>query len=74
MNFLGQTSYFFPFILAYGLIAILLNLNKPHKGVMTLTLGALMLLGAISSTWNPLAALRGGRPERRLAWLRLEGL
>ena len=47
--FLGQTSYFFPFILLYGLVAILLKLNKPHKGVITLTLGALMLLGSISA-------------------------
>ena len=66
VNFLGQTSYFFPFILLYGLIAILLNLNKPHKGVMTLTLGALMLLGAISSILELLSprfeagALNGG--------------
>ncbi|OGS07005.1 MAG: hypothetical protein A2270_05910 [Elusimicrobia bacterium RIFOXYA12_FULL_51_18] len=66
VNFLGQTSYFFPFILLYGLIAILLKLNKPHKGVLTLTLGALMLLGAISSIIELLAprfetgALNGG--------------
>ena len=55
VNFLGQTSYFFPFILLYGLVAILLKLNKPHKGVMTLTLGALMLLGSISSIIDLLA-------------------
>jgi len=66
VNFLGQTSYFFPFILLYGLIAILLKVNKPHKGVMTLTLGALMLLGATSSIIELLApsfeagALNGG--------------
>ncbi len=49
VGFLGQTAYFFPFILLYGLVAILTKLNKPHKGVMTLTLGAFMLLGSISS-------------------------
>ena len=47
VGFLGQTAYFFPFILLYGLVAILTKLNKPHKGVMTLTLGAFMLLGSI---------------------------
>ncbi|MBU2573366.1 MAG: DNA translocase FtsK [Elusimicrobia bacterium] len=47
-SFLGNTAYVFPFILLYGLIAILLKLGKPHKGALTLLAGALMLLGAIS--------------------------
>ena len=42
-------TYLFPFILLYGLVAILLKLNKPHKGIMTLILGILMILGAIST-------------------------
>ena len=57
--FLGQTAYIFPFILFYGLVAILLKLNKPHKGVITLTLGAFMMLGAISSIIDILAARFG---------------
>ena len=57
--FLGQTAYFFPLILLYGLIAILLKLNKPHKGVMTLILGAFMLLGSISSIIDLLSARFG---------------
>lgn len=58
-DFLGQTAYIFPLIILYGLIAILLKLNKPHKGVMTLLLGALMLLGSISSFIDLLAARFG---------------
>ncbi len=49
MAFLGNTAYLFPFIFLYGLIAILMNLNKPHKGVLTLTTGILLVLGSVSS-------------------------
>jgi S-DNA-T family DNA segregation ATPase FtsK/SpoIIIE len=47
--FLGYTAYVFPFIFLYGLVALLLNLNKPHKGVLTLTGGILMILGSVSA-------------------------
>ncbi len=47
--FLGNTAYLFPFIFLYGLVAILLKLNKPHKGVFTLTAGILMILGSMSA-------------------------
>jgi S-DNA-T family DNA segregation ATPase FtsK/SpoIIIE len=57
--FLGQTAYFFPFILFYGLVAILLKLNKPHKGVLTLMLGAFLLLGSISAVIELLASRFG---------------
>ncbi len=46
---LGQSAYLFPFIFLYGLAAILLKLGKPHKGLMTLTAGILLMLGALSS-------------------------
>jgi S-DNA-T family DNA segregation ATPase FtsK/SpoIIIE len=49
VSFLGNTAYLFPFIFLYGLVALLLNLNKPHKGMLTLTAGILMILGAMSS-------------------------
>jgi len=49
MAFLGNTAYIFPFIFLYGLVAILMNLNKPHKGVITLTSGILLVLGSVSS-------------------------
>ncbi len=49
MSFLGNTAYLFPFIFLYGLVAILMNLNKPHKGVITLTSGILLVLGSVSS-------------------------
>ncbi|HAT72056.1 MAG TPA: cell division protein FtsK [Elusimicrobia bacterium] len=49
MAFLGNTAYVFPFIFLYGLVAILMNLNKPHKGALTLTSGILLVLGAVSS-------------------------
>jgi len=48
-TFLGNTAYIFPFIFLYGLVAILVKLNKPHKGVLTLTAGILLTLGSISA-------------------------
>ncbi|OGR69825.1 MAG: hypothetical protein A2089_09650 [Elusimicrobia bacterium GWD2_63_28] len=55
-DFLGHTSYLFPFIFLYGLVALLLNLNKPHKGVLTLTAGILMILGSLSAMLQLLSA------------------
>jgi len=49
LAFLGKTAYFFPFIFLYGLVAILLKVNKPHKGVLTLTAGIFLTLGAVSA-------------------------
>ena len=49
LTFLGNTAYLFPFIFLYGLVALLLNLNKPHKGVLTLTGGILLTLGSMSA-------------------------
>ncbi|MBI4351516.1 MAG: DNA translocase FtsK 4TM domain-containing protein [Elusimicrobia bacterium] len=48
-GFLGNTAYLFPFIFLYGLLAILANLKKPHKGALTLTAGILMILGSLSA-------------------------
>ena len=48
-DFLGNTAYLFPFVFLYGLVALLINLNKPHKGVLTLTAGTLMMLGSMSA-------------------------
>ena len=49
LSFLGNTAYIFPIIFLYGMVAILLNLNKPHKGAITLTSGILLLLGSVSA-------------------------
>ncbi len=49
LGFLGNTAYIFPVIFLYGLVAILTNLNKPHKGAITLTSGILLLLGSVSA-------------------------
>jgi S-DNA-T family DNA segregation ATPase FtsK/SpoIIIE len=63
---LGQSAYLFPFIFLYGLSAILLKLGKPHKGLLTLTGGILLMLGALSSglqlmgTAFPAAGFDGG--------------
>jgi S-DNA-T family DNA segregation ATPase FtsK/SpoIIIE len=63
---LGQSAYLFPFIFLYGLAAILLRLGKPHKGLLTLTGGILLMLGALSSglqlmgTAFPAAGFDGG--------------
>jgi len=48
-DFLGNTAYLFPFIFLYGLLALLANLKKPHKGALTLTAGILMILGSMSA-------------------------
>jgi S-DNA-T family DNA segregation ATPase FtsK/SpoIIIE len=53
---LGSTAYLFPFILLYGLIALLLNMNKPHKGVLTLTGGTFLILGSLSAAIERLNA------------------
>ncbi len=57
--FLGRTAYFFPFILLYGLVAILVKVNKPHKGVLTLSAGILMILGSVSAMLELLSARFG---------------
>jgi len=49
MGFLGNTAYLFPFIFLYGLVALLLNLKKPLKGLITLTSGIFLILGALSA-------------------------
>ena len=61
-DFLGNTAYIFPFIFLYGLVAILLNLKKPHKGALTLTAGILMILGSLSAIIGLLSSRFG--PER----------
>ncbi|MBI5743042.1 MAG: DNA translocase FtsK [Elusimicrobia bacterium] len=58
-NFLGHTAYLFPFIFLYGLIALLVNLGKPNKGVLTLTAGTLMVLGSMSAVIELLSARFG---------------
>jgi len=45
----GFWDFLKPQYLLPGLIALLLKLGKPHKGILTLTAGALLLLGAVSS-------------------------
>ncbi len=49
ITFLGNTAYIFPFVFLYGLVAILLKANKPHKGVLTLATGTLMILVSLSA-------------------------
>ncbi|MEI7528353.1 MAG: DNA translocase FtsK 4TM domain-containing protein [Elusimicrobiota bacterium] len=49
LSFLGKTAYFFPFIFLYGLVAILMKVNKPHKGVITLVAGTFLTLGSLSA-------------------------
>jgi S-DNA-T family DNA segregation ATPase FtsK/SpoIIIE len=66
--FLGNTAYLFPFILLYGLVALLVNLNKPHKGALTLTAGTLMVLGSMSAMIELLSA-RFGPWESAGGWL-----
>jgi hypothetical protein len=61
-SFLGKSAYLFPFLLLYGLVAILLNLNKPHKGALTLGAGIFMILGAVSA----LISLRGDKFDPEL--------
>ena len=68
LSFLGNTSYLFPFLFLYGLVAILLNLNKPHKGVITLTTGILLTLGSIS-TMLQLLSTKFGPWETAGGWL-----
>ena len=48
-DFFGFSSYLFPFLLLYGLVAILVKINKPHKGILTLAAGIVLILGAISA-------------------------
>ena len=58
-NFFGFSSYLFPFLLLYGLAAILLNINKPHKGILTLATGIVLILAGISTELNLIATLSG---------------
>ena len=70
MGFLGNTAYLFPFIFLYGLVALLLNLKKPLQGLITLTSGIFLILGALSAIierlnthfgpWDPAGGMLGG--------------
>ncbi|HAH32322.1 MAG TPA: hypothetical protein DCL44_08415 [Elusimicrobia bacterium] len=51
-SFFGSSSYLFPFLLLYGLVAILIKITKPHKGILTLAVGIVLILGGISSIIN----------------------
>ncbi|MCX5785808.1 MAG: DNA translocase FtsK 4TM domain-containing protein [Elusimicrobia bacterium] len=74
-NFFGFSSYLFPFLLLYGLAAILVNINKPHKGILTLATGIVLILGAISAELG-LISMVSGNPAFDGGWLgyALEGL
>ena len=62
-------TYLFPFILLYGLIAILVKLNKPHKGIITLIAGILMILGAISAMLESMGVFFFLEPAKYGGWL-----
>ena len=62
-------TYLFPFILLYGLVAILLKLNKPHKGIMTLFMGILMILGAISTMLESMGVYFFSETAKYGGWL-----
>ena len=74
-NFFGSSSYLFPFLLLYGLAAILAKINKPHKGILTLAAGIVLILGAISAELGLIFTL-SGNPAFDGGWLgyALEGL
>jgi len=74
-SFFGFSSYLFPFLLLYGLAAILAKINKPHKGILTLAAGIMLILGAISAELE-LIAMVSGNPAFDGGWLgyALEGL
>jgi S-DNA-T family DNA segregation ATPase FtsK/SpoIIIE len=48
-RFLGLPVYLLPFLTFYGLIAILLKLGKPNKGIITLSSGIILLMISMSS-------------------------
>jgi S-DNA-T family DNA segregation ATPase FtsK/SpoIIIE len=62
-------TYLLPCILLYGLVAILRKLNKPHKGILTLTLGTMMVLGATSTMLEFLGVHLFSRPAYYGGWL-----
>ncbi|HOW89837.1 MAG TPA: DNA translocase FtsK 4TM domain-containing protein, partial [Elusimicrobiales bacterium] len=62
-------TYLVPFLLLYGLVAILLQLGKPHKGILTLTLGMMLILGAISTALEFLGVQLASKPGYYGGWL-----
>jgi len=68
-DFLGYTAYLFPFVFLYGLVALLVNLNKPHKGVLTLTAGTLLMLGSMSAMLELLRGTTFPGWEKAGGWL-----
>ena len=74
-NFFGFSSYLFPFLLLYGLAAILVKINKPHKGILTLAAGISFILGAISAGLGLISTVTGN-PSFDGGWLgyALEGV
>lgn len=49
---LGISAYIFPLVLLYGLAVILLNIEKPHKGILTMSSGIILILLSTTSLIN----------------------
>lgn len=46
-TYLGYSAYVFPFVLLYCLAAILINIKKPHKGLLTMTAGLVLFISSL---------------------------
>ncbi len=56
---LGYAAYIFPFVLLYGLATVLININKPHKGLLTMTFGLTMLISSLCCILARISLLAG---------------
>jgi len=51
-DFLGKSLYLLPFFFLYGIIAILINIGKPNKGIITFSIGTISSLSFLSAIFE----------------------
>lgn len=56
---IGYASYVFPFVFLYCLAAVLVNINKPHKGLLTMTAGLILFISSLCGIMARISMIAG---------------
>lgn len=60
---LGYCAYVFPFVLLYCLVTILINISKPHKGLLTMTFGLAVFTASLCGIMSRISMIFGNPAE-----------
>ena len=61
--YLGYGAYVFPFVLLYCLGTILINISKPHKGLLTMTFGLTVFTASLCGIMARISVILGNPAE-----------